>query len=127
MVAPTRIQLHKQSGLLELQFGEKISQLTAEFLRVHSPSAEVKGHGKGQEVLQYGKKNVRITGIQASGNYAILLIFDDGHDSGIYTWDYLAALCTNQQTLWDEYLLKLDNAGLSREAHTSAIRFVQPG
>lgn len=127
MVAPTRIQLHKQSGLLELQFGEKISQLTAEFLRVHSPSAEVKGHGKGQEVLQYGKKNVRITGIQASGNYAILLIFDDGHDSGIYTWDYLAALCTNQQTLWDEYVLKLDNAGLSREAHTSAIRFVQPG
>lgn len=126
MVAPTRIQLHKQSGLLELQFGEKISQLTAEFLRVHSPSAEVKGHGKGQEVLQYGKKNVRITGIQASGNYAILLIFDDGHDSGIYTWDYLAALCENQQRLWDEYLLKLDNAGLSREAHTSAIRFIQP-
>jgi DUF971 family protein len=127
MVAPTRIQLHKQSGLLELEFGEETSQLTAEFLRVHSPSAEVKGHGKGKEVLQYGKKNVRITGLQASGNYAILLIFDDGHDSGIYTWDYLAALCTNQQTLWDEYLLKLDNAGLSREAHTSAIRFIQPG
>lgn len=126
MVAPTRIQLHKQSGLLELQFGEKISRLTAEFLRVHSPSAEVKGHGKGQEVLQYGKKNVLISGIQASGNYAILLIFDDGHDSGIYTWDYLAALCANQQSLWDEYLLKLNNAGLSREAHTSAIRFIQP-
>lgn len=126
MVAPTRIQLHKQSGLLELQFGEKTSQLTAEFLRVHSPSAEVKGHGKGQEVLQYGKKNVLISGIQASGNYAILLIFDDGHDSGIYTWDYLEALCNNQKKLWDEYLLKLNNAGLSREAHTSAIRFIQP-
>lgn len=124
MAAPTRIQLHKQSGLLELQFGEKTSQLTAEFLRVHSPSAEVKGHGKGQEVLQYGKQHVRITGIQASGNYAILLIFDDGHDSGIYTWDYLEDLCQNQNSYWNSYQEKLHHAGKTREPHTSAVKLI---
>lgn len=124
MVAPTRIQLHKKSGLLELQFGEKIWQLTAEFLRVHSPSAEVKGHGKGQEVLQYGKKNVRITNIQPSGNYAVLLIFDDGHDSGIYTWDYLEKLCQNQDSYWNSYLEKLHRAGQTREPDTSAVKFI---
>lgn len=126
MTAPTRIRLHKKSGLLELEFDGQCWQLPAEFLRVYSPSAEVKGHGKGQAVLQAGKREVQLTGLEPAGNYAIRLIFDDGHDSGIYSWSYLADLCRNQQTHWEDYLQRLDKAGLSREAHTATIRFIQP-
>ena len=84
--APLEIKLHKRSKTLELVYADGQFELTAEFLRVHSPSAEVRGHGIGQEVLQTGKKFVGISGLEASGNYALKIIFDDGHDSGLYTW-----------------------------------------
>ena len=113
---PTDIKLHKRSALLELVYIDgTIHQLSAEFLRVHSPSAEVRGHGKGQEVLQTGKRDVRLLNIEPVGNYAIKLSFDDGHDSGIYSWTYLHELCSKQASLWDEYLIKLRQAGASRD------------
>ena len=85
---PTKIQLHKQSQQLELHFGGEQFLLSAEFLRVHSPSAEVKGHGLGQEVLQFGKKDVGISQLERAGNYGLKIHFDDGHNTGIYTWNY---------------------------------------
>ncbi|MEZ5490340.1 MAG: DUF971 domain-containing protein [Gammaproteobacteria bacterium] len=113
---PSDIKLHRKSGILELSYrdGERF-ELTAEFLRVYSPSAEVRGHGKGQEVLQTGKKQVQITGLIPTGNYAIRLVFDDRHDSGIYSWDYLRELGERKQHYWSEYLAKLRAAGASRE------------
>ena len=89
--------------------------LSAEFLRVHSPSAEVRGHGIGNEVLQMGKEDVRITGIEPVGNYAIKLIFSDGHDSGLYSWDILNEFARNQEQLWQGYLLRLEQAGYQRK------------
>ncbi len=121
---PTKIQLHKRSQQLELHFGGEQFLLPAEFLRVHSPSAEVKGHGPGQAVLQYGKKDVVITGIERAGNYALKLIFDDGHDSGIYTWEYLYELGKNQDGLRQQYLENLQTAGKSREKDTSVVKFI---
>ncbi len=121
---PSKILLHKQSQQLELHFDGEQFLLPAEFLRVHSPSAEVKGHGAGQEILQFGKKDVRITQLERAGNYALKLVFDDGHDSGIYTWDYFYELAKNQKSLWKEYESKLHNAGKSRERDTSIVRFV---
>jgi DUF971 family protein len=121
---PTKIQLHKQSQQLELHFGAEQFLLTAEFLRVHSPSAEVMGHGPDQAVLQFGKKDVAITKIERAGNYAIKLFFDDGHDSGIYTWSYLYELSTTQDKLWQEYLDALVHAGKAREKDTSIVKFV---
>jgi DUF971 family protein len=121
---PTKIQLHKQSQQFELHFGKEQFQLSAEFLRVHSPSAEVMGHGPDQAVLQHGKKDVAITKIERAGNYAIKLFFDDGHDSGIYTWSYLYELGTTQDTLWQDYLSALDHAGKSREKYVSVVKFV---
>lgn len=121
---PSKILLHKQSQQLELHFDGEQFLLPAEFLRVHSPSAEVKGHGAGQEILQFGKKDVRITQLERAGNYALKLVFDDGHDSGIYTWDYFYELAKNQKSLWQEYENKLHNAGKSRERDTSIVRFV---
>lgn len=122
--APTKIQLHKQSQLLELHFGAEQFVLSAEFLRVHSPSAEVMGHGPNQAVLQYGKQGVGITRIERAGNYAIKLIFDDGHDSGIYTWSYLHELGHDQEKLWQEYLDALRNAGKTREKDTSIVKLI---
>lgn len=121
---PTKIQLHKQSKQLELHFGAEQFLLTAEFLRVHSPSAEVMGHGPNQAVLQYGKKDVGIQKIERAGNYALKIIFDDGHDSGIYTWAYLYEICTTQESLWNEYLNALQHAGKTREKDTSIVKFV---
>lgn len=113
---PADVRLHRKSGILELLYRDGTScELSAEYLRVHSPSAEVRGHGKGQEVLQTGKKHVKITAIEATGNYAIRLTFDDRHDSGIYSWDYLKELGENQPRYWSEYLQKLRAAGASRE------------
>lgn len=113
---PTDIRLHQKSGILELTYEDGTSyELSAEFLRVHSPSAEVRGHGKGQEILQTGKKQVKITAVEPTGNYAIRLTFDDRHDSGIYSWDYLRELGANQQRYWSDYLDKLRTAGASRE------------
>jgi DUF971 family protein len=112
----TDIILHQQSRVLEIAFddGSRFS-LPYEFLRVYSPSAEVRGHGKGQEVLQVGKQGVNILGAEPVGSYAIKLVFDDGHDSGLYSWEYLYELGKYQDALWHEYLHKLEEAGASRE------------
>jgi len=113
---PVDIALHQSERILEIKFDNGLeSRLTTEYLRISSPSAEVKGHGPGQEVLQVGKKQVNIHTIEPVGNYAIRLRFDDGHDTGIYTWDYLYDLAQNQAQLWQDYLNQLDAAGLSRE------------
>ncbi len=113
---PSDIRLHKKSGILELIYPEGTSfELSAEYLRVYSPSAEVRGHGKGQEILQTGKKYVRITALVPTGNYAVRLLFDDRHDSGIYSWDYLWELGEHQHRYWSEYLDRLRAAGASRE------------
>ncbi len=113
---PTRIVVHRKSRLLEIEFdGAGVHQLSFEFLRVHSPSAEVRGHGPGQEVLQVGKRDVDIETIEPVGNYAIQPRFSDGHDTGIYSWDYLYRLVVEQQSLWAAYLQRLEAAGKQRE------------
>lgn len=124
--APRKINIKAGSGVVELSYGEQDQAelgnseqcyaLSFEFLRVHSPSAEVRGHGQGSEVLQYGKKRVTITNIEPVGNYAIKLVFSDGHDSGLYTWPLLQNFCLNQASLWQQYLAKLEEAGKSRDA-----------
>lgn len=123
ILIPSDIKLHKRSRLLDIQFGHEIFQLEAEFLRVLSPSAEVRGHGN--PVLQTGKLNVAITGVEMVGQYAIKLIFDDGHDSGIYDWGYLYELCHNKEAMWDEYLQALRDAGASRDPDVSVVRIFQ--
>ena len=113
---PTEIKLHQKSRLLEIAFSDgKRYQLPCELLRVYSPSAEVRGHGPGQEVLQVGKKNVEITDVQPVGSYAVQLVFSDGHDSGLYSWDYLYDLGANQEALWQQYVARMSEAGASRE------------
>ncbi len=114
---PTEITLHSQSKVLELTFDDGATyKLPFELLRVYSPSAEVRGHGPGQETLQVGKRNVGITEIKPSGSYAINIVFDDGHDSGLYTWEYLVEMGKNQAPMWDAYLEQLKAAGASRDA-----------
>ena len=113
---PSVIKFHKQSQQLELAWGEQPVLLSAEFLRVLSPSAEVRGHGSGNEVLQFGKKDVRILKLEPVGNYALKITFDDGHDSGLYNWPYLQDISTQQDRLWQEYLNKLASAGKSRDS-----------
>ncbi|MHB1174634.1 MAG: gamma-butyrobetaine hydroxylase family protein [Sulfuriferula sp.] len=113
---PTEIKLHQKSRVMEIAFGDgRRFHLPYEFLRVYSPSAEVRGHGHGQEVLQVGKQNVEITGIEPVGSYAVQPIFSDGHDTGIFSWDYLYELGQNQDTLWERYLENMAKAGASRE------------
>ena len=122
---PTDIKLHKKSSTLEMVFaGENSYQLTAEFLRVHSPSAEVRGHGNGQEVLQTGKRQVKLLNIEPVGNYALKLSFDDGHNSGFYNWSYLYELCTKFDSLWDKYLAQLEAAGASRDTLPEGVQVV---
>lgn len=117
--SPTEIKLHQKSRVLEIAFagGERYT-MPFEFLRVYSPSAEVRGHGPGEEVLQIGKKDVDITDIQPVGSYAVQLVFSDGHDSGLYSWDYLYKLGENQESMWSHYLQRMQDAGASREAAT---------
>jgi DUF971 family protein len=116
MPKPTNINLHQQSRVLELEFDNGDSfQLPCEYLRVYSPSAEVTGHGPGQEVLQLGKEDVNITGIEPQGNYAIKLIFDDKHDTGIFTWEYLYELGADYEAKWQDYLARLEAAGHERK------------
>lgn len=123
MRTPTAIKLHKASRILELHYGpDEHYQLSAEFLRVHSPSAEVQGHGK--PILQYGKLNVGLTGLEPAGNYALKLTFDDGHDSGLFTWDYLYQLATRQETLWSDYMQELEAAGRSRDPNESVVKLM---
>ena len=113
---PTEIKLHKQSHLLEISFDNGNNfQLGCEFLRVYSPSAEVQGHGPGQQVLQYGKERVNIWAIEPVGNYAVVLKFDDGHETGIYSWDLLYELGINQEKYWQSYLDRLKEAGYQRK------------
>jgi DUF971 family protein len=115
MITPTEITLHQKSKTLEIAFDDGAHySLPAEFLRVYSPSAEVRGHGPGQEVLQVGKRNVALTGVEPVGSYALKLIFDDGHDSGLYTWEYLHELGKHQHAMWQNYLQRLEKAGASR-------------
>ncbi len=113
---PDELRLHAGGQTLALTYPDlgKIA-LSAEFLRVHSPSAEVRGHGIGNEVLQTGKEDVCITGIEPVGNYAIKLIFSDGHDSGLYSWDILNEFARNHHLLWQSYLQRLDQAGYPRK------------
>ena len=114
---PTDIKLHQKSRLLEVGFeGGQVFKLSFELLRVYSPSAEVRGHGVGQEKLQVGKKDVDITAVEPVGNYAVRLRFSDGHDTGLYSWDILHDLGANQDALWQDYLARLEAAGQSREA-----------
>lgn len=113
---PTEIKLHQKSRLLEISFADGSTfRLLCEFLRVYSPSAEVRGHGPGQEVLQVGKKNVEITRIEPVGNYAVQLFFSDGHDTGIYSWDLLYDYGVRQDEMWRHYLARMEEAGASRE------------
>lgn len=123
MNKPSKIHLHKKSKTLELVFDDNSYQLTAEFLRVHSPSAEVKGHGPGQETLVHSKINVGIQDIKATGNYGLTIIFDDTHDSGIYSWNYLNELAKNHKDLWGIYLAKLSASNKNRDPYTSVIQF----
>ena len=114
---PTAITLHQASRVLEIGFDDgHVFRLPCEYLRVYSPSAEVRGHGPGQEVLQVGKRDVGITAIESVGHYALRPSFSDGHDSGIYSWDYLYDLGVRQQELWQRYLARLADAGASRDA-----------
>jgi len=113
---PTEISLHKKSRMLEITFADgEHFEFSCEFLRVHSPSAEVQGHGPGQGVLQLGKENVVINKIEPVGSYAIQPSFDDGHDTGIYSWETLYDLGKNKDKYWQEYLDKLDAAGHKRK------------
>jgi DUF971 family protein len=114
-IRPIDIKLHQKSRLLEIVFDDNTEcMLSCEFLRVYSPSAEVRGHGVGQEVLQIGKEDVNILAIEPVGNYAVRLIFSDGHDTGLYSWDYLHELASQYEALWLEYIGKLDAAGVKR-------------
>jgi DUF971 family protein len=112
---PTNIKLHQKSRVLEISFDDDNTfELSTEFLRVYSPSAEVRGHGPGQEVLQFGKEDVNITNIEPIGTYAVCLHFDDNHDTGIYSWEWLHYLGSNQDDLWAEYIQRLEEAGKKR-------------
>jgi DUF971 family protein len=113
---PREIKLHQTSRVLEIAFSDgRAFKLPYEFLRVHSPSAEVRGHGPGQETLQVGKREVTIDAVEPVGHYAIQPKFSDGHESGIFSWDYLYELGCEQDTLWERYLQKLAAAGASRD------------
>lgn len=115
---PIEIRLHQASRLLEIKFdNETECMLSCEFLRVHSPSAEVQGHGAGQAVLQTDKEDVNISRIEPVGNYAIKLIFTDGHDTGLYSWEYLYDLASRYDTLWMDYLSQLEAAGITRKTN----------
>ena len=125
---PTKIKLHKSSNNLELSFPEDTGEvkytLSAEYLRVSSPSAEVRGHSPDQAILQVGKSKVKLVGIEGVGYYAVKLEFDDGHDSGLYTWTYLHDLSVNQAQHWAEYLDQINQTKQSRDPHTSIVQFV---
>lgn len=117
MSKPVNISLHQKSRILEIEFDDgNTYKYTTEFLRVHSPSAEVQGHGPGEEVLQVGKEDVNITGIEPIGHYAVKLVFDDNHDSGLFSWTYLHELGQNYEAKWQNYLQRLKEAGVERKA-----------
>lgn len=120
---PTAINLHKASKTLTLKYApDEEYHLPAEFLRVHSPSAEVQGHGK--PILQYGKLGVGLSKVEPAGQYALKLTFDDGHDSGLFTWDYLYQLAVRQEELWNDYLAELKAAGKTRDPNESVVKLM---
>jgi DUF971 family protein len=113
---PTEIKLHQKSRRMELAFDDGSHfELPYELLRVYSPSAEVRGHGPGQEVLQIGKRNVEISALEPIGGYAVQPAFSDGHNTGLYSWEYLYWLGSNRDALWQEYLSRMEQAGASRD------------
>jgi DUF971 family protein len=113
---PCAINLHQKSRVLEIEYDNGVKfELPCEYLRVYSPSADVKGHGPGQEVLQTGKESVNINEIEPVGNYAVKLIFDDGHNTGLYTWEYLYELGEAKENYWSDYLKALKQAGHTRQ------------
>ena len=114
--------------MVEISFDDgKNFSLSCEYLRVYSPSAEVRGHGPGQEIVQEGKKDVEIAAIEPVGNYAVKLVFSDGHDTGLYSWDYLYSLGEDQPRLWQRYLEKLALAGVNREPAAKSAPAAAPG
>ena len=118
---PTGLTVRKQSRVLEIEFDDgKSFSLPFELLRVWSPSAEVRGHGPGQETLQTGQRNVEITAVEPVGNYAIKPVFSDGHDTGIFSWEYLHHLGSDKDALWEDYLRRLEAAGFTREGGRDA-------
>jgi DUF971 family protein len=117
---PTGVVLHQMSRVIELQYGADSYRVPFELLRVCSPSAEVQGHGPGQETLQTGKREVTIADVAPVGHYAIKLTFSDGHDTGIYSWDYLYKFAVQQDSMWRDYLDRLQAAGLDRDAPMQA-------
>lgn len=113
---PTEIRLHQKSRQLEVVFDDgRDFRFSCEFLRAYSPSAEVRGHGPGQEVLQVGKRDVEIAAVEPVGSYAVKLVFSDGHDTGIYSWDYFYDLGMKHDEYWNTYLTRLERAGASRD------------
>jgi DUF971 family protein len=117
MPTPTELTVHQQSRVLDIAFDDGAAfALPFEYLRVYSPSAEVKGHGPGQEVLQVGKREVGISQIEPVGNYAVKPTFSDGHDTGLYSWEYLYKLGREQETLWQEYMQRLHAAGFDGDS-----------
>ena len=120
---PIAIELHKASKTLTLKYApDEVYDLPAEFLRVHSPSAEVQGHGK--PILQFGKIGVGLTKVEPAGQYALKLTFDDGHDSGLFTWEYLYQLGVRQEDLWNDYLAELKAAGKTRDPNESIVKLM---
>ena len=117
MANPTELTVHQKSRVLDIAFDDGAAfSLPFELLRVYSPSAEVKGHGPGQEVLQVGKREVGISGVEPVGNYGVKPIFTDGHATGIYTWDYLYKLGSEQAALWQDYIKRLNAAGFAGDS-----------
>jgi DUF971 family protein len=125
MSMPSRVVLRESKDALMLTYSDgQEYTLPAEYLRVYSPSAEVRGHGEGNETLQFGKRLVTINALEKAGNYALQIVFSDGHDSGIYSWDYLQALAENYEDRWATYLQKLHSAGLSRDIDSQVIKLM---
>lgn len=130
MSRPSKITLNAARDQLLLSYANSVEgdtaqyALAAEYLRVHSPSAEVRGHGRGQAVLQHGKRLVTIDKLEMAGNYALQIHFSDGHNSGIYTWQYLQQLAAEQPQRWAAYLEQLHNRGLSRDADVAVVKFI---
>jgi DUF971 family protein len=125
MSMPSRVVLRESKDALMLTYNDgQEYTLPAEYLRVYSPSAEVRGHGEGNETLQFGKRLVTINTLEKSGNYALQIVFSDGHDSGIYSWEYLQALAEGYEDRWATYLEKIHNAGLSRDIDSQVIKLM---
>ncbi|MYM63588.1 gamma-butyrobetaine hydroxylase-like domain-containing protein [Pseudomaricurvus sp. HS19] len=126
MNAPRKVTLHKGTAVLELQYEDVSARLPAELLRVYSPSAEVQGHGPGQETLQFGKRDVNIDKLEATGHYGLRIYFSDGHNTGLFSWNYLRHLADDQEALWQDYLQRLNAAGKSRDPYEAVVRLIDP-